>query len=86
MKQPIAYMCPHDPERETAFSWKPGMCESSGCGHQRVPVYLRSEPLTESQILELLPDAQHGWTTATYGKWVARAVERAHGINNDATD
>jgi len=38
------------------------------------------KPLTEQQILELLPDAQHGWTTATYGKWVARAIERAHGI------
>ena len=38
------------------------------------------KPLSEQQILELLPDAQHGWTTATYGKWVARAIERAHGI------
>lgn len=41
------------------------------------------KPLTESQILELLPDAQHGWTTATYGKWVARAIERAHGVGGD---
>ncbi len=48
-----------------------------------VPLYRLPKnlsPLTENQILEILPDAQHGWTTATYGKWVARAVERLHGI------
>jgi hypothetical protein len=37
--EPVAWMCPHDPERETAFAWRAGMCESSGCGHQRVPLY-----------------------------------------------
>lgn len=41
------------------------------------------KPLTELEILDLLPDAQHGWTTAFYGKWVARAVERAHGIKEN---
>lgn len=41
------------------------------------------KPLTEKEIVDLLPDAQHGWTTAIYGKWVARAVERAHGIKGE---
>ena len=48
-----------------------------------IPLYItppQRKPLTEREILDLLPDAQHGWTTAFYGKWVARAVERAHGI------
>jgi hypothetical protein len=68
-----------------------GLCNRMvGIEHERAlyaaPPAPQRKPLTESQILDLLPDAQHGWTTATYGKWVARAVERAHGINNDATD
>jgi hypothetical protein len=48
-----------------------------------IPLYTtppQRKPLTEREILDLLPDAQHGWTTAFYGKWVARLVESAHGI------
>ncbi len=35
--EPVAWMCPYDPERETAFSWKSGACVD--CGKQRIPVY-----------------------------------------------
>ena len=52
-----------------------------------IPLYItppQRKPLTEREILDLLPDAQHGWTTAIYGKWVARAVERAHGVKGKA--
>ena len=35
--EPVAWMCPDDPERETAFSWKAGHCEN--CGKQRIPLY-----------------------------------------------
>lgn len=44
-EEPVAWMCPHDPEIETAFSWHPGLCESSGCGHQRVPIYAAPQPV-----------------------------------------
>lgn len=56
-----------------------GFCGRGGCKRENMkpPAH---KPLTDEQILELLPDVQHGWTTATYGKWVARAIERAHGI------
>lgn len=37
-------------------------------------------PLTEAAVKDLLPIMQDGWTLAEYGMWVARAVERAHGI------
>ena len=37
-------------------------------------------PLTDAEVADLLPAFQDGWTLATYGLWVARAVERAHGI------
>lgn len=38
-KEPEAWMCPDDPECESAFSWKAGKCESNGCGKPRVPLY-----------------------------------------------
>ena len=38
-------------------------------------------PLTDADITALLPIWQQGsWTLPDYGRWVARAVERAHGI------
>ena len=38
-------------------------------------------PLTDADITALLPIWQQGaWTLRDYGRWVARAVERAHGI------
>lgn len=36
-QEPVAWMCPDDPERETAFSWQSGHCND--CGKQKVPVY-----------------------------------------------
>ena len=39
-----------------------------------------SDPLTPAAILDLLPIRQNGWSDVEYGTWVARAVERAHGI------
>lgn len=41
---------------------------------------VRAKPLTDVQIFDLLPNLQSGWTLTTYGLWVARAIERAHGI------
>jgi hypothetical protein len=79
-------MCPHDPERETAFSWRAGMCESSGCGHQRIPLYTAPparKPLTDAEIADLWD----GHVVPVFGKnginpiVFARAIERAHGIN-----
>lgn len=58
----------------------PAGCEDSDCCRADFTTPPQRKPLTEREILDLLPDAQNGWTTAIYGKWVARAVERAHGI------
>lgn len=33
--EPVAWMCPDDPERETAFHWQAGHCEN--CGKQHHP-------------------------------------------------
>lgn len=81
--KPVAWMLMNDTHCHImATEWKP---EDSD-GWKTAPLYAAPparKPLTESQILELLPDAQHGWTTATYGKWVARAIERAHGVGGD---
>ena len=38
-------------------------------------------PLSAAEVAMLLPIFQDGWTLADYGIWVARAVERAHGIH-----
>ncbi len=43
-------------------------------------------PLTDSQVFDLLPDLQNGWTLITYGLWVARAIERAHGIEREPSN
>jgi len=43
--------------------------------------YQAQTPLTDADITALLPIWQQGsWTLPDYGRWVARAVERAHGI------
>jgi len=44
-------------------------------------VALPRAPLTDVQIFDLLPNLQSGWTLTAYGLWVARAIERAHGID-----
>lgn len=33
--EPVAWMCPNDPDSASAFSWKPTKCN---CGTERVPV------------------------------------------------
>lgn len=43
------------------------------------------KPLSEAEIADLLPTFQDGWTLSDYGVWVARAVERAHGIKMPTT-
>lgn len=40
----------------------------------------RSFVLSDLEIEELLPVMQNGWDMRDYGLWVARAVERKHGI------
>jgi hypothetical protein len=43
-------------------------------------VALPRAPLTDQQIVDLVPDDQAGWSRGQYCQWMARAVERAHGI------
>lgn len=44
-------------------------------------LYRAQTPMTAAEIAALLPTWQRGsWTLPDYGRWVARAVERAHGI------
>ena len=44
-------------------------------------LYRAQTPMTDAEIAALLPTWQRGsWTLPDYGRWVARAVERAHGI------
>lgn len=44
-------------------------------------LYRAQTPMTDEEIAALLPTWQRGsWTLPDYGRWVARAVERAHGI------
>ena len=48
--EPVAWMCPDDPERETAFHWQAGHCEN--CGKQRIPLYTappQRKPLTDEE-------------------------------------
>ena len=42
-----------------------------------------NRPLTDDEIRDLLPIRQDGWSDEDYGLWLARAVERAHGIGVD---
>lgn len=80
--EPVAWMCPEDPERETAFNWRPGHCEN--CGKKRIPLYTA---LVQDQDPEL--SAALGWPGGisdpvldrqTLLQQVARLVERAPGI------
>ena len=36
-QEPVAWMCPDDPDRATAFAWNYGYCID--CGKPRIPVY-----------------------------------------------
>lgn len=48
--EPVAWMCPDDPERETAFHWQAGHC--ANCGKQRIPLYTappQRKPLTDEE-------------------------------------
>lgn len=38
------------------------------------------KPLTDEEIDDLIPNYQQGWTRVDHERWIARAVERAHGI------
>ncbi len=44
-----------------------------------LPFGIRS-PLSGEQIAQLIPSHQDGWTIEQYCEWMARAIERAHGI------
>lgn len=80
--EPVAWMCPHDPERETAFSWRSSMCESSDCGHQRVPLYTSPparKPLTDNTLWEMWVESPSDVMR------FARSIERAHGICDAVT-
>lgn len=97
-QEPVAWMCPYDPERETAFSWRAGMCESSGCGHQRIPLYTAPparKPLTVEQVEDEWEritghsifggDRKEGramYLSPDEVMEFARAIERAHGIGD----
>jgi len=74
-----------DDDQEIIPAKDKGKLGTSNCDIPLYAVPKNLSPLTDNQILEILPDAQHGWTTATYGKWVARAVERLHGIRGKST-
>ena len=41
---------------------------------------LKRKPLTDEEIKDLMPIRQDGWNDETMLLWMARAVERAHGI------
>ena len=43
--EPVAWMCPDDPEPETAFSWEAGHCKI--CGKQCIPLYAALEQQAE---------------------------------------
>ncbi len=51
----------------------PGVRDAAGVAGARAP-------LTDQQIVDLVPNAQSGWSRGQYCQWMARAVERAHGI------
>lgn len=85
VQEPVAWMCPDDPERETAFHWQAGHCEN--CGKKRIPLYTA---LVQDQDPEL--SAALGWPGGisdpvldreTLLQQVARLVERAHGIEEE---
>ena len=67
-----------------AYLWGGCLWRTDEMGRGRpgaVELYRAQTPLTDADITALLPIWQHGsWTLPDYGRWVARAVERAHGI------
>ena len=79
--EPVAWMCPEDPERETAFSWKAGHCEN--CGKQRIPLHAappQRKPLTDEELDALAID-EDGLPNSHLE--FARAIEWAHGIGEE---
>lgn len=83
--QPVAWMCPDDPERETAFAWNAGHCDD--CGKQRVPLYAAPtprKPLTDAEIERLWTDEWDGFVSLEEATVIARAIEAAHGITGDS--
>lgn len=52
--------------------------------NDNIPVYTHPQPdrkpLTEQQIMDLIPIIQNGWDIETLCKWMARTIERTHGI------
>ena len=86
--EPVAWMCPEDPERETAFNWRPGHCEN--CGKQRIPLYTappQRKPLTDEEIEKLFGGAVADVPRAHWLRQAAievvRKTERAHGIGEE---
>ena len=67
-----------------AYLWGGCLWSTDEMGRGRpgaVELYRAQTPLTDADITALLPIWQQGsWTLPDYGRWVARAVERAHGI------
>lgn len=41
---------------------------------------MKRVPLTEAQLLNLMPTIQSAWSISDMCIWYARAIERAHGI------
>ena len=79
-QEPVAWMCPDDPDRATAFAWRYGYCID--CGKPRIPLYTAStprKPLTPDQVFAIAD--QHpveGFDPEIMA--FVRAIERAHGI------
>ena len=86
--EPVVWMCPDDPERETAFHWQAGHCDN--CGKQRVPLYAappQRKPLTDEEIEKLFGGAVADVPRAHWLRQAAievvRKTERAHGIGEE---
>lgn len=73
--QPVAWMCPDDPERETAFNWKAGHCEN--CGKQRIPLY--TAPPQSSINAELVEALRAIAAMSPYSNDVMDAIVLADG-------
>lgn len=43
--KPVAWICPDDPDRATAFAWRYGYCID--CGKPRIPVYTAPKGATK---------------------------------------
>lgn len=79
--EPLAYYCKNDPERETAFHWKP-ITHCPECGEKLNPVYAKPptrNPLTDDEIIKIVmnwPDDEEMNLLE-----FARAIESALGVN-----